>query len=292
MAGMEMVWRGIIAGVMMLPVAVCAAGLEPAGRFVWQSAQAEFGGLSGLEMSPDGDRFLAVSDRGFIFEGHPVRTATGQITAVDPVKRHDLLERDGTVMKRFLRDAEGLAVMPSGQIYVSFESYPRIWRYDRAGGPAHATHLWDHFWDIRDNAGLEALTPTPEGGLLAIAETVTDGFAATYSYDGDRWTPSAALAVPDGFRISGADLGPDGKLYLLERKLDWLSGFVSRIRRLDRGETGTGEVLLTSAAGDLGNTEGISLWQDAGGRIMITLISDDNFSPLQSTILAEFRVVE
>ena len=34
--------------------------------------------------------------------------------------------------------------------------------------------------------------------------------------------------------------------------------------------------------------EGISVWRDDAGRTRVTLISDDNFFPLQQTMIAEY----
>ena len=71
-------------------------------------------------------------------------------------------------------------------------------------------------------------------------------------------------------------------------------GFKSRIRRFDLGSSGfTNEtVLLETAPGTYDNLEGISLWSDTGGRIRLTLVSDDNFFPFQKTQLVEFALIE
>ncbi len=91
-----------------------------------------------------------------------------------------------------------------------------------------------------------------------------------------------------------ADFGPDGRFYLLERDFRWLGGFATRVRRFDVGADGfTGEVtLLGTRFGELDNMEGLSAWRDAAGRIRITLLSDDNFFPLQKTMFAEYVLEE
>jgi hypothetical protein len=50
--------------------------------------------------------------------------------------------------------------------------------------------------------------------------------------------------------------------------------------------------LLRTPFGELDNMEGISVWRDADGRIRVTLVSDDNFFPLQQTIFAEFLLAD
>ena len=39
------------------------------------------------------------------------------------------------------------------------------------------------------------------------------------------------------------------------------------------------------------NMEGLSVHRDARGALVLTLISDDNFSPLQRTLLLQFTLV-
>ena len=38
--------------------------------------------------------------------------------------------------------------------------------------------------------------------------------------------------------------------------------------------------------------EGISLWTDAGGRVIVSLISDDNFLIFQNTLIVEYNLIE
>ena len=73
-----------------------------------------------------------------------------------------------------------------------------------------------------------------------------------------------------------------------------LGGFATRIRSFGRTEQGfdAGETLLVSRFGELDNMEGISAWRDPEGRIRLTLISDDNFFPLQRTQLNEYILTD
>jgi hypothetical protein len=40
------------------------------------------------------------------------------------------------------------------------------------------------------------------------------------------------------------------------------------------------------------NMEGIGVHRDANGEIVLTLVSDDNFSPLQRTIILQFTMLD
>jgi len=71
-----------------------------------------------------------------------------------------------------------------------------------------------------------------------------------------------------------------------------------RIRRIAMaaimpGALVDGPVLLEADMRDeIDNMEGISIHRGAGGEIVLTLISDDNFSLLQRTLLLQFALVE
>ena len=88
---------------------------------------------------------------------------------------------------------------------------------------------------------------------------------------------------------------PDGDLALLERWYKPWRGVGMRIRRVPGRSIRPGAVLdgnyLVEA--DLGqeidNMEGLCVHQ-GGGKTVLTLISDDNFSFLQRTVLLEFEL--
>ena len=90
---------------------------------------------------------------------------------------------------------------------------------------------------------------------------------------------------------TGADFGPAGRLYLLERGFVGL-GFYSRIRAFTLNAGGTKilseSLLLTTPVGTHDNMEGLSVWEDDQGRIRLTMISDDNFRFFQKTEMAEY----
>jgi hypothetical protein len=104
-----------------------------------------------------------------------------------------------------------------------------------------------------------------------------------------------ALPGMDGAAPTGADFGPDGRLYVLERAFAFPAGFRFRLRRfeVEGDRIGPGEVLL-----DLGevsvsdNGEGVAVWRDENGAIRIDVISDDNFNLLQRTLILEFVLEE
>ena len=104
--------------------------------------------------------------------------------------------------------------------------------------------------------------------------------------------------VHDGFDVTDAAPLPDGGLVVLERRFRFSEGVKMRIRRIDarelkRGALIAGEVLLEANDSlNIDNMEGIAAHRGASGEIVLTLITDDNFSPLQRTLIYQFELAK
>jgi hypothetical protein len=273
--------------------ALCAA----LGGWYWQSGHADgvvfvraspllgpegdaaFGGLSGYET--DGERRYLLTDRGHLFTLSQEGLTTVALQGVN-----------GALLGRKMRDAEGLAALEGGRIAISFEGQHRVDIYDALSGrlerrlPRAAG-----FGGLQGNAGLEALAVSPEGELVAIAErsgAMTRPFQ-TFVFDGKNWRMTG-LARYGAFLPVGADFGPDGRLYVLERDY-LLSGFRTRIRRFDwvDGTPVGGETLLKTRFWRHGNLEGIAVFEDSGA-LIIEMVSDNNFLPVQAMELVRYRL--
>jgi hypothetical protein len=281
----------------------CAAGLSAGaaelrhlGTYVWEESYEGFGGYSGLTLSEDGSGFMAVSDKGFFTIGSFEREA-GQITGIDVSRQGIIPDKEGETPGAFERDAEGIAIAPDGSVYVSFEGNHRVWRFaSDFAGKAEAFHAWDHFWFLQQNSGLEALAIDDQERLYVIPERSgkwTRPFPV-YRYENGAWSDDLSIPRSKKYLVVGADFGPDGRLYVLERLFEWYGGFSNRVRRFTLDENGfdDGETLLETKLGAFGNLEGISLWKNEDGHLVATLIADDNFNVLQATSVVEFELVE
>ncbi len=266
-----------------------------AGRLAWSVDEDWFGGLSGVELSGDGTRFTAVSDHGRLLTGRIART-DGAISGISDLAQAPMLGPAGMPLKRGRDDAEGLAIRGDGQIFVSFEGDHRVWSYGRVGGQAARLPRHPAFARMASNGSLEALAIDADGALYTLAERSPrdDWPLVVYRFARGAWTRAFSLPRRGGFLPVGADFGPDGRFYLLERRFYGPFGFASRVRRFSLGAMGaTGEeVLVTTAAGRFDNLEGISAWRDPAGGIRITMISDDNFRAFQRTEFVEYVVGE
>jgi hypothetical protein len=84
----------------------------------------------------------------------------------------------------------------------------------------------------------------------------------------------------------------------LERKFSWLSGIGIRIRSIPLNAVAPGALVDGPAIfdADLGhevdNMEGIDVHVTPEGDTVLTMISDDNFSLLQRTLLLQFTLAE
>jgi hypothetical protein len=257
----------------------------------WSDPWEDFGGFSGFELSPEGTDFLAISDRGAWATGSLERR-DGRLRAARMRAHGHLHAIDGAPLKDAELDAEGLALDARGRAYVSFEGFHRVRRYGDIDGPAAQVPSHPDFRRLQENSGLEALATDAAGTLYAVPERsgALERPFPVYRLRGGRWDKALKLRRDGTFLPVDADFGPDGKLYLLERDFKWLGGFATRVRRFVLGPDGFGDevTLLETGFGELDNMEGISAWRDADGRIRVTLISDDNFFPLQRTIFAEY----
>lgn len=263
------------------------------GSIAWPSDDERHGGYSGLEVSADGFRFVAISDHGWIVTG-TFQREDGRIRHVETGQIQRLLGTDGREMGRRMRDAEGLAQAPDGTLYVSFEGEHRVWRYDAPGSAAEALPLPADFHALQNNSALEALAIGPDGALFTLPERsgATSRPFTVYRFADGAWDKPFTLPRRGEHLPVGADFGPDGRLYLLERYYGGLLGFSSRVRRFTLGPDGPEEeeTLFTTSFGAYGNLEGISVWRDGDGAIRLTMVADDNYRSLQRAQVVEFRV--
>lgn len=277
-----------------LPLA--AAELEFVGRYTWSEPYPDFGEVSGMEIAADSLGFAVVSDRGWIGTGRLERDADGAVNGVAGFRHADLLGLDGGPLQRFDTDSEGLAGDPDGLLFVSFEGNHRVWRYDVPFGAATAIGEHADFAALQNNSGLEALAIGPDGTLYTMPERSGEWERPfpVYRYHRGVWDADLSIPREGRFLPVGADFGPDGRLYIVERDFLWYAGFSSRIRRFDLTAEGLsdGETLLVTPFGTHDNLEAIALWQDQTGAIRLTLVSDNNGNLLQRTEFVDYRLVE
>lgn len=261
-----------------------------AGVYAWREVDPRFGGLSALHVMTDRRTALALSDRGTIFTARIDRDAGGRIVSATVTGAYPLRGPDGAVLGSDRRDAEGIAVGRDGRVYISFEGADggRILRYDRVGARASVVPVPPAFAAFRVNKGPEALAVDPEGALWTLPEDPRSADFPLFRQAGGRWTQPAMVTRIGDYLPVAADFGPDGRLYIAERRHRLPLRFGTRVRRFAAGQGGAGEVVLETQLGQHDNLEGLQVWRDGKGRMRATLVSDDNFLIFQRTEIVEY----
>jgi hypothetical protein len=264
------------------------------GSFTWRMDDPRFGGFSAIEVFPNGRDFIALSDRAVFTTGRFIRNADGRITGVAARPIQGLKGKGDVYLHGPRADSEGLALAADGSIYVSFEGAARVLHYPRIGGSAENLPNAADFATMQQNSSLEALAIGSDGTLYTLPERSgnLDLPYPVYRFRDGKWDKKLSIPRRGAFLPVGADIGPDGRFYLLERDFRGLAGFASRLRRFDLGAKSlTAEVtLIETPAGLHDNLEGISVWRDAKGRMTATMIADDNFNFLLRTQIVEYRL--
>lgn len=280
-----------LAMLLALGATPAAAQMEHVGTFVWLSELNYFGGFSGIELSDDGSTFTVISDSGYI--------ATGRITREDGVivgMEHDptyFLE-DPSLWPRTgdpSRDSEGLTVDAEGRVFVSYEGITEV--REEMGRGEQPLRLPRHpdFEGMQNNGSLEALAIGPDGAIYAIPERSGRAMRPfpLYRFAEGVWDIAGYIPRRGLYLPVGADIAPDGRLYLLERDFNGI-GFTSRIRSFALDGSDERELLVTPR-GAYDNLEGLSVWPDGDG-LRLTMISDDNYRWLQETQVVEYRLTQ
>jgi len=261
--------------------------------YAWTMSDENFGGFSSLEMDDQGQGFMTTSDHGYFLSGK-INRQNGKIVSVSDQKLAPINNPKGALVDELNGDAEGIAIGPNGKIFVSFERNHRVWSYTETNSAAHILPKHADFDTLQYNSSLEALAIDNNGWLYAVPERsgkMNRPFPI-YRFNGTRWDKRLSIPRRGTFLVTGADIGPDGKFYLLERDYFIPIGIATRVRSFGITKSGLidEQVVLQTSYGAHDNLEGISVWQDDRKHIRITLISDDNFSFFQQTELVEYVI--
>jgi len=142
------------------------------------------------------------------------------------------------------------------------------------------------------NDGIEALAIKENGELYAIPELPPKGkdYHPIYKFNNNEWSIIDEIKIDQGFKVVDAEMIDDKNLITLERKFSFYDGFKIRLRRIifEKNNIKNSEILLESLPWEYYNFEGLSKWKDSNGKIYLTLISDNQFSPLLKTEVREF----
>jgi len=266
-----------------------------------------FGGLSGLRLDAKGERFIAISDRGNWFTGRILYKGR-EMSGLDDVEAAPMLGPDGRpITARGWFDSESIA-LDGSFVYIGLERVNQLLRFDFSKGftrsRGEVMALPPAARKLPHNKGLEALVMVPKGlplagTLIAISERGLDrdGNLMAFLIGGPSPGPFS-LRRTGNYDVSDAVLLPSGDLLVLERKFSFLAGIGIRIRRIALKSVAPGALVDGPSifAADFGyeidNMEGIDAHVTPEGDTVLTMVSDDNFSLIQRTLLLQFTLVQ
>jgi hypothetical protein len=289
---------------------VTFGGLEWRGGLELASDDARFGGLSSLELAPDGTRLLAVSDEGFWFKARLLYT-DDHLSGLDDAFMAPILGPDGKPDKGKIRnDAEALAGWEpgniEGKVIVGFETRARAGLYDLGKDGFKA-----RFRDLRlpkdagkgpRNGELESIgrfvSGPLAGSILAVSETNKDGNGDIRAFVwGGRRAFEFSIKPFEDYAITDLAILPDGDIITVERSFGAATLPGMAIRRIRTDDIIAGGAVAAGLVFSgrmpfyrIDNMEGIAV-SEINGETRITVVSDNNYRPeFQRTLLLQFAL--
>ncbi|MBN9058904.1 MAG: esterase-like activity of phytase family protein, partial [Rhizobiales bacterium] len=280
---------------------------EFAGGLTLNSTNRAFGGLSGIDFRPDGKSFVAISDNGYWFRG-TLEREEGRLVGIRDAEWAPMLNGKGNPLgAKRNADAEGLRLTTiDGReaAYVSFEQTNELRLYranpDLSLARPEPVKLPRSATGLVKNRGLETVALAPAEGPLAGSPVLVSERSLDRKGNHRSWIVRGPLAGAfsvvrsDDFDVTDGAFLPNGDLLLLERRVIMPFGVGMRLRRIAGDSIRPGAlvdgpvVMQADMLNQIDNMEGLAVTTDEQGRARITLVSDDNLSILQRTLILEF----
>jgi hypothetical protein len=279
------------------PMLKTVGALTFMGAWQLKSDNSDFGGISALMAVKDG-RFIGLSDAGTLIGfglSNDNRADHPFIAPLPGTQGPNIGYKD--------RDSEGIAYDPgSGQFWVSYEAKHAIRRFTPSFSRIDGKFTAREMYGWSSNSGAEAIVRLPQGRFAVFSEgmDMPDGSYMALLFSGDPVEPGSSYFAfgyqpPLGYKPTDAAMLPNGKMLVLNRRIAFPQGFSAKLTVVDpakfkSGKTVSGILLATLKSPLLvDNMEGLAITKEAG-KTIIWIISDDNFSIWQRTILMKFAL--
>ncbi len=285
-----------------VPLDESAPGRRAVGKLIYlggwsiRSNDARFGGISAIHVEKS--QVTALSDAGAL-----IRFALPQGGGAAVAEVMPLAGGQGTPDNKSESDSEAMAIHGKSA-WIAFERNNQIRRYARPSWKLAATASPAAIGKWPGNEGSEAMVRLTDGRFLVFSEGKRrpDGSSEAYWFSGDPAAEGTAAAplgyvAPEGFKITDAAQLPDGRLLFLNRRASLADGFTAKLTVSDKAGAKPGAPLTGREIASLrpplavDNMEALAVTRE-GGRTIIWIASDDNFFPLQRTLLLKFALAD
>ncbi|HEY0052859.1 MAG TPA: esterase-like activity of phytase family protein [Caulobacteraceae bacterium] len=268
-----------------------AEGVRFMGGLNIRSDEPLWNSLSDIKRLPGGG-FVTVSDQGDLGRFEIELDAGGRLRGVSGAALRDLTGEDEQPLTvKAWSDSEGLAVLRNGDLLVSFERNHRIWTYGPGSSPAARPYpVRGPDFAFTENDGMEGIASDGADGWIATGES--GGVWRCNPAACTVLQPPPATPLEDrDLRITGIDKDPAGPgWFVVQRSFSPPFNVRGVVRRMAADGT-LGPILIDlrmPAAVD--NFEGVAAVPGRGDATRLYILSDDNASPTQRTLLHAFDV--
>lgn len=258
------------------------------------------GGLSGLRWDAESGRLLAITDDARWVWITPEENEDEVLQGVTEVESGALLGFNGQLLQgKEKGDSESLVREGDGPWTIGFERDHRIMIYDQGllkAPSQHPLNPIEFLGELEANGGIEAIAVGLENHL-ACAERAAVPVRANcvlYNEDEDSFSdfpvaPRQEL-VDRGAVPTDADALSDGTFLILFRSYSPAEGNTAAI--VAYAPDGTRREIATILPPlTVDNFEGLAV-REEGERTFLYIVSDDNFSGSQRTLLMKFELVQ
>ena len=202
------------------------------------------------------------------------------------------------------RDSESLTYDPATEeTWIGYEGSSSIRRYSPRLGRQVGWVAPPLMRRWPENAGPEAMVRLADGRFIVFSEEA-DGPQSSHAavmFPGDpvlnpRSGTEFFYRPPPGYDATDAAQLPDGRVLVLNRHFSLLDGLSAALTLVDPRDIAPERIVdgrivaILAAPLTVDNMEALSVERSKAGKVVIWIMSDDNFNPLQQTLLMKFTL--
>ncbi|REC93447.1 esterase-like activity of phytase family protein [Kushneria indalinina] len=256
------------------------------------------GGLSELAYDPQGNLLYLLSDRARLYRARPHFDDRQQLSRLELLDSTPLQDQEEEPLEMPWADSESMVLIEGDngepELLIGFERRHRLQRFTPEGAPLGEAIVPSALEGAQYNGSLEALVNHPAHGIIAGLEFASEGMADNesrlFDLDGHQWRWQRT--GNDSGLTAMAPLGED--LLMLERDFKVGRPLIISLRRARITDGPHNSVIPGNTIARLPSDEGWRLDNFEGlTRIApqrYLMVSDDNFSWLQRSLLGCFEV--